>query len=178
MTDEELHNHLKEVNDRIYEQLSYAETKHAVLIGFTGAAVFALIGIIIDISEYDLLWLQIVLGVMSFSMLISLVFSLSSFIPNRSKMRPSNLYFYGDIEKLPNAENYISNINNDNDLNFQLAEQNITVSKIISKKHDKFKIALNLCVASIVLPYYIMLLIKSLLFLINNKKCKRKLTKK
>lgn len=25
MTDEELHNHLKEVNDRIYEQLSYVK---------------------------------------------------------------------------------------------------------------------------------------------------------
>ena len=53
--------YLKDVNDRIYEQLSYAEAKHAVLIGFIGAAIFALIGIIIDIgtNSLNLLWLQI-----------------------------------------------------------------------------------------------------------------------
>ena len=163
----ELHEHLKEVNDRIYEQLSYAETKHAVLLGFIGATIFAIVSIIIDLKDSNLLWLQILLGAMAFSMIIPLIISLSSFYPNRSKLRENkNLYFYGDISTFKNVEEYLDKINGALDLNKQLAEQNVTVSSIVSSKHDKFKIALQFCIASIFPPYYIVLIFMLLLKLI------------
>lgn len=155
----ELHEYLKEANDRIYEQLSYAETKHAVLLGFIGAAIFAIVSIIIDLKDSNLLWLQILLGTMAFSMIIPLIISLSSFYPNLKKLRDNNLYFYGDIGKFKSAEEYIGKFNESSDLDEQLAEQNITVSSIVFSKHKKFKIALQFCIASIFLPYYIGLII-------------------
>ena len=172
----EVHEHLKEANDRIYEQLSYAETKHAVLLGFVGAAIFAIAGIIIELRNSNLLWLQILLGATAFSLVFPLIISLISFFPNRSKLnqeRKANLYFYEDIRKFKNAEEYLNKINDSLDLDKQLAEQNITVSTIVSKKHNKFKIALQLCIASIFPPYYLVLIIMAINLLIDKiKSCK------
>lgn len=165
MSNEEitLHEYLKEANDRIYEQLSYAETKHAVLLGFIGATIFAIVGIIINLKDSNLLWLQILLGAMAFTMIIPLIISLISFYPNRSKLRENkNLYFYGDIGTFKNAEEYLDKINNSLDLEKQLAEQNITVSSIVSRKHNKFKIALQFCIASIFPPYYLVLMVMAI----------------
>lgn len=166
----ELHEYLKEANDRIYEQLSYAETKHAVLLGFVGAAIFAIVSIIIDLRDLNLLWLQILLGAMAFSMVIPLVISLSSFYPNLKKLRDNNLYFYGDIGKFKSAEEYLDKFNESSDLDEQLAEQNITVSSIVSSKHNKFKLALPFCIASIFPPFYTVLLIIVIIKLIKKLK--------
>ena len=172
----EVHEHLKEVNDRIYEQLSYAETKHAVLLGFIGVALFAIVSIIIELRDLDLIWLQILLSVMAGSLVFPLIISLASFFPNRSKLnqeRKANLYFYEDVQKFKDAEEYLDKINDSLDLDKQLAEQNITVSSIVSKKHNKFKIALHLCVASIFPPYYLVLIIMAINMLIDKiKSCK------
>lgn len=152
--------YLKDVNDRIYEQLSYAEAKHAVLIGFIGAAIFALIGIIIDIgtNSLNLLWLQIWIGVIVGLLILPLGVSLSSFSPNTKKKdtgKGNNLYFYGDISKYKSVELYLDEIINCSDIERHLASQNMQVSLIITKKHSKFILALNLCFASFFPLHYI-----------------------
>ena len=173
-TGKDKYEYLKYMNDRIYEQLTYAETKHAVLLGLVGIAVFALIGIIIDINDCNLVWLQIILGIKVCSNLIAMLVSLSSFYPNVKSLNKEkfNLFFYGDIAELKNGENYIEEIEktSDSDLQKRIAEQNIYVSKMITTKHNKFKIALNLIIASVILPYYIILLIIMMCKCLKNSK--------
>ena len=134
MDDNDLKEHLKTMNDRIYEQLSYAEAKNAVLIGFIGAAIFSIVGIIIELNSTNLLWLQIWLGVIAGSLLLPFILSLTSFYPNMHRLnehRECNLFFYGDIAKFKDSDAYVEDINNSNSLNEQLAEQNIMVSNIV-----------------------------------------------
>ncbi len=171
-SNEENYTYLKDANDRIYEQLTYAEAKHAVVIGLLGAAIFAIIGIIIDIFDSNLMWLQILLGIMAFSMLIAIIVSLSSFYPDRKKIKnaeKSNLFFYSDIAQISDGEKYIQQLGQA-DINKHLAEQNIKVAQIIEQKHRKFRIVLNLLLASILLPYYIALIVKLIVQIIRKKK--------
>ena len=162
MEKERRDNYLKDANDRIYEQLSYAEAKHAVLIGFVGAAIFSIIGIIIDLKDSNLLWLQIWLGIIASTLLAPLIVSFLSFYPNTKTLKANrkNLYFYGDIAKYKNAELYLKDIHKAEDLNTHIAEQNIMVSSIVIKKHNKFSFALKLCAASIFPPYYLVILVQ------------------
>ena len=151
----------KEMNEIIYNQLSYAETKHAVLIGLVGAAIFAIVGIIVDINNpcsQLIIGIQIGLGYVALSLTIALLISLFSFFPKlnkQSKTREINLYFYGDIAKYTDAQKYVNDVDESVDLSVQLAEQNIVVSQIIMAKHKKFKIALNITIASLIPPYYL-----------------------
>lgn len=154
--------YLQFMNEKIYSQLSYAEAKHAVLSGLVGAALFALIGVIIDIGDLGLCWLQIILGVMAASMVATLIVSLASFYPFNKTLNPNrkyNLFFYGDLAKICNGAEYIEKIDDIEDGVVQLAEQNILLSKIIMRKHNMFVIALNLLFASIFLPYYLGLIV-------------------
>lgn len=162
MEKEERDRCLKEANDRIYEQLSYAEAKHAVLIGFVGAAIFSIVGIIIDLRNDNLLWLQIWLGVIAATLLPPLIISFLAVYPNTKVLKNNkrNLYFYGDIAKYKNADSYLSDINKCGDLNTHIAEQNIMVSSIVIKKNKKFSIALKLCAASLFPPYYLVIFLK------------------
>lgn len=165
MGKEDLNNYLKEANDRIYEQLSYAEAKHAVLIGFVGAAIFSIVGIIIDLKDANLLWLQIWLGVIAATQLAPLIISFLSVYPNTKTLKDNrkNLYFYGDIAKYKNSGSYLSDINKCGDLNTHIAEQNIIVSSIVIKKNKRFSIALKLCAASIFPPYYLVILVQCII---------------
>lgn len=151
---------LSEMNEIIYSQLSYAETKNAVLIGLVGAAIFSIVGIIVDINNPCsklIIGIQIALGCIALQFTIALLISLFSFLPNLSKqsaVRRINKYFYGDIGTYKDAKQYVSDVKNSADLEEQLAEQNIIISKIIMAKHTKFKIALNITIASLIPPYY------------------------
>jgi len=165
----DIYTYLKDTNDRVYEQLSYAEAKHAVVIGLMGAALFAIISIIIDIKEFNVLWLQIILGVMSLSLFIAMIVSFSSFYPHRktlNKQRKRNLFFYGDLAKADNGEDYLYQLKIDDDIDKQLAEQNIVVSRIIERKHVLFQVVLKLSLASMILPYYLVLIIEQIILLV------------
>lgn len=166
MDKEELEEYLKDANDRIYEQLSYAEAKHAVLIGFLGAAIFSLIGIIIDLKEFNLMWLQVWIGVVAVLLLAPFVVSITALYPNRKtlKKKTRNLYFYGDISKFTDDNDYLTKVKDDADLSVNLANQNIQVSKIVTKKHDKFSLALNLCLASLFPIHYIGIIVLLILW--------------
>lgn len=172
-TDEYLDiNYLKDSNDRIYEQLSYAEAKHAVLIGFIGATIFALIGIVVDLgmNYCNLIWLQIWIGVTAGLLLFPLIVSFSSFYPNTKRIGiEKNLYFYGDISKYENVENYLADIKDCHNIEKHLAAQNMQVSSIIVKKHFKFTLALNLCLASFIPLHYIWTIIFTIMQMQKNK---------
>lgn len=152
---------LSEANDIIYSQLSYAEAKNAVLIGLVGAAIFSIVGIIVDINDPCsklIIGIQIALGCIALQFTVALLISLFSFLPNlgkQSAVRKNNQYFYGDIATYKDAKQYVSEVDDSGDLEEQLAEQNIIVSKIIMAKYAKFKIALNITIASLIPPYYL-----------------------
>lgn len=176
MSEEEIRNQLQLTNERIYEQLTYAETKNAVLVGLLGAAIFGITSVIIDLNETDLLWLKIILGISIGSMLIALCVSLSSFFPiqqTQNLKRDKNLFFYGDIAKFKSGDDYILEAKRAKDIELQLAEQNLLVSTIVCKKHRKFIVALQFTFASIFLPYYLYLLYNTLSKLFRKKR-KRK----
>ena len=153
--------HLASCNDRIYEQLTFAETKNAILSGLLGAAIFGFINLIIDLYTPDLLWLIIILGISTLSMIIALIISLSSFIPIVSALgTEKNLYFYGDVAKFNKGKEYIDALEKAENLDEQLAEQNIKVSQIICRKHKKFSIALDFTIAALLPFYYFYMIIK------------------
>ena len=153
--------YLNSCNDRIYEQLTFAETKNAILSGLLGAAIFGFINLLIDLYSPELLWLVIVLGVSTLSMIIALIISLSSFIPIVSALGGErNLYFYGDIAKFNKGKEYLETLEQADNLEVQLAEQNIKVSQIICRKHRKFSIALDFTIAALLPFYYFYMIIK------------------
>lgn len=161
LKENDVETYLKYTNDRIYEQLTYAETKHAVLIGFVGATIFAIVGVIFEIKGCNLTWLKICLGVIAGFLLVPLFISFSSFFPNTNGLKKDkrNIYFYGDIAKYNDTETYLSEIANCQDPEKHLAAQNIQVSAIIMKKHKKFKLSLYCCIASIIPVFYIYIFI-------------------
>lgn len=172
MSEEEIRNQLQLTNERIYEQLTYAETKNAVLAGLLGAVIFGITSVIIDLNE-DLLWLKIILGISIGSMLIALCVSLSSFFPiqqTQNLKRDKNLFFYGDIAKFKSGDDYILEAKRAKDIELQLAEQNILVSTIVCKKYRKFIVALQFTFSSIFLPYYLYLLYNTLSKLFRKKR--------
>ena len=162
MENKDKENYLKMCNDRIYEQLTYAETKNAILSALLGATIFGIIGIIMDLNVEVFLWLIIVLGVSMLSMVVALIISLSSFVPVVSTLNSKrNLYFYGDIANYKDGIEYLEAVDNSKSLEEQLADQNIKVSQIICRKHKKFSLALNFTIASILPIYYIYMIIKA-----------------
>ena len=155
--------YLNACNDRIYEQLTFAETKNAILSGLLGAAIFGLINLLIDLYTPEYLWLAIVLGVSALSMVIALIVSLSSFIPIISALGGErNLYFYGDISKFNKGKEYLEVLERADNLDVQLAEQNIKVSQIICRKHRKFSIALDFTIAALLPFYFFYMIIKAI----------------
>lgn len=133
---------------------------------YLGAAVFSLIGIIISLKDINLIWLQIWLGVIAALLLIPFIVSITALYPNRKTLKneEGNLYFYGDISKFARADTYISKVENDANLTVHLANQNIQVSKIVTKKHDKFSLVLHLCLASLFPIHYIGIIVLLILW--------------
>ena len=154
---------LIDCNNRIYEQLTFAETKNAILSGLLGAAIIGFIILFIDLYSQDFLCFTVILAISIFSMIIALIISLSSFIPIVSTLKEKkNLYFYGDIAKFDNGKDYISALEKAENLEEQLAEQNIKVSQIICRKHKRFSIALDFTIAALIPFYYIYMIIKAI----------------
>ncbi|MFA7436232.1 MAG: Pycsar system effector family protein [Bacilli bacterium] len=153
---------LKKINDRLYEQLVYAETKHAILIGFSSAAIFGLTNLILKKSIMNMTWLIILLGSMILFLFFSILCSLISFYPIRgTKDNKFNIYFYGNIEKIENSNAFIDIIKKC-DNSCSLADQNIVISKIITRKHNIFQLSLILCICGLFLPFVLVVILKLL----------------
>ena len=91
--------YLEMTNNRIYEQLSYAEAKNGVLVGLLSAIILALLGLAFDESSEKVV--DIILYIYSGILGLSLVISLISFFPNTDPLgKKANLYFWGNIASL------------------------------------------------------------------------------
>jgi hypothetical protein len=143
------------MNERIYEQLIYAETKNSLFAGILGAAIWALFSISINC-----LLLEIYIYIIAFSFCISLMIIVFSFYPiTRTLHEKKNLFFGGDISKIENGQIYLNDISDVNDhLLEQLAEQNIMVSKIVLRKHKYFSLSMKIFVFGILPFLYIFLI--------------------
>ncbi len=133
-----------EANNIIYGQLTYAETKNGVLIGFLGAAIIALLTLAFD--EMTGKTIDIILYAYSAILGVALFCSLCSFFPNTNTLNNKrNLYFWGDIANFQNADDYEKVFfQEEKDLEKHLANQNIQVSRIIKRKNKLFAIALQI----------------------------------
>lgn len=150
--------YLEATNNRIYEQLSYAEAKNGVLVGLLSAIILALLGLAFDDSTGKLA--DIILYIYSGVLGVSLVISLISFFPNTDPLgKKENLYFWGNIANFGDDKEYLEAFETKKDeLDNQLARQNIQISRIIRRKHMLFSIALEIIAGSFLIPplfYYL-----------------------
>lgn len=146
-------NYYKEANDRIYEQLTFAEAKNGVLIGLYTAIIFGLINLFFECLPC---WAEIVLGISLGLMAIGLIISILSFIPNiKTLNNEKNLYFWGDISKIHNFKEYENCLNKKEGLFEDLASQNIHVAKIVAKKNKLFSISINFLFIAVFPPHII-----------------------
>ena len=149
MEKEDKLSYYKEVNERIYEQLTFAEAKNGVLTGLFTATIFGIASYIFtDIPS----WLTIVLGISLSFMFIGLILCIISFIPDaRTLKNKRNLYFWGDISKFSSSEEYDEALeDNSLDLSNEIAAQNIQVSRIVKRKNMLFNISINFFITSII----------------------------
>ena len=155
--------YLEATNNRIYEQLSYAEAKNGVLVGLLGAVILALLGLAFDEKTGKIA--DIILYIFSGMLGLSLSISLMSFFPNTDPLgKKPNLYFWGNIAAFSNEEEYLKSFEDKKDeLEDQLARQNIQVARIIRRKHMLFSLSLKIIAIAIFPPLIIYFLIKGIL---------------
>lgn len=155
--------YLEVTNNRIYEQLSYAEAKNGVLVGLLSAIILALLGLAFDESTGK--GADIILYIYSGVLGVSLVISLISFFPNTNPLgKKANLYFWGNIANFGDDKEYLEAYETKKDeLDNHLARQNIQVSRIIRRKHMLFSVALKISAIAIFPPLIIYFLVKGIL---------------
>lgn len=164
--------YLKNINDRIYEQLAYAETKNGIMIGLLTAILGVIAGVFIAGIQLCC-WLEIYFWLIFATFTIALIVCIFSFFPVLRTLKNTpkpNLFFYGDLAKLNSVEEYEYQITNCADIATHIEVQNIQVSKIIIRKHKCFKISLHFIMAGVLLPIYLIYLI---VMLVKTKKTKK-----
>ena len=168
--------YLKKMNDRIYEQLAYAETKNGIMIGLLTAIIGVIAGVFIAGIQLCC-WLEIYFWLILATFTIALIVCIFSFFPVLQTLQNTpkpNLFFYGDLAKLNSVEEYVHQITNCADIATHIEAQNIQVSKIIIRKHKCFKISLHFIMAGVLLPIYLIYLI---VMVVKTKK-RKKITKR
>ncbi len=165
---EQKNENLKNMLDRVYEQLSYAETKNGVLLGVFGAIAAILAGFIVaDIP----CWLMIFLGITAIVFLAGMLICIWSFFPNTKVLDGSprpNFYSWIDMANFKNTKDFLDNIEDTENFDEHILAQCIQVSRIIRRKHHFFVNALYILVAGIFPPFWIFFAVKTI------KKCVRK----
>ena len=147
MDNEKKYSYYKEANDRIYEQLTFAEAKNGILIGLYTAIIFGLINLFFECLPC---WSKIILSISLVLMAVGLFICLLSFVPNvKTHKNERNLFFWGDIAKLRDFNEYDDLIDKEEILLENLAKQNIHVAKIVAKKNKIFSISINYLFAGI-----------------------------
>jgi hypothetical protein len=155
MNKEQKGEQLKNMLDRVYEQLSYAETKNGVLLGVFGAIIAILAGFVVaDIP----CWLKIYLGIIAGIFLCGMLLCIWSFFPNTSTIEDSprpNFYFWGDMASFKSPQDFLNKIENCENIDEHILAQCVQVSRIIRRKHRFFVNALHILVAGILPPFWI-----------------------
>lgn len=152
--------YLEVTNNRIYEQLSYAEAKNGVLVGLLSAMILTLLGLAFDESTEKVA--DIILYIYSGILGVSLLISLMSFFPNTDSLgKKENLYFWGNVANFSDDKEYLEFFELKKDeLDNQLARQNIQVARIIRRKHVLFSASLKIIAIAIFPPLIIYFLVK------------------
>ena len=161
--------YLKETNNKVYEQLAYAETKNGVLAGILGAVLFAIVGIIS--IENLLYWARICFAVIGGTLFIAFIIILLSFLPNTKVLKGSptqNLYFWGSIAEFDDIGEYEEAIEKYENVNEHLEAQNIQVAKIIKRKYKFFNIAIRIAFAAL-MPLYWFCIVWTILTILRRK---------
>lgn len=155
--------YLESSNNRIYEQLSYAEAKNGILVGLLGAVILALLGL--AFGESTTKKIDVVLYIYSGIFGISLLISLWSFFPNTDPLdEKENLYFWGNIANFNSGAEYLNAVDAKTEqLANHLASQNVQVSRIIRRKHRLFSIALRIVVIAFIPPMIFYYFIKGII---------------
>ena len=161
---------VKNANDRIYEQLTFAEAKNGVLLGLLTAVILGIANFI----DYDKnpLWLFIYFVIAIISMGLGVLLCALSFVPNKKTLDKSpspNLYFWGDIANFKNVDEYnkaLSNVEDDFD---HLEAQNIQVPRIIARKYCFFNYALHMFIAGVFPIHWIGIVVLGIRFLLRKK---------
>lgn len=164
--------YLRTINDRIYEQLAYAETKNGIMIGLLTAILGVIAGVLIAGIQLCC-WLKIYFWLILSTFTIALIVCIFSFFPvlrTLNNIPKPNLFFYGDLAELNSVEEYEHQIAGCTDIAPHIEAQNIQVSKIIIRKHKCFKISLHFVMAGILLPIYLIYLIVRI---VKTKKAKK-----
>lgn len=134
---------IKLMNDRIYEQLNYAEAKNGILTGLLGGGVAAMLSSLPEIS-CELRWLKIYLLIVGGLFILAMCISLISFLPNTKKLdnKRVNYMFWGDVAAQTDVAKYLNDVTK-NPIQ-DLAEQNMHVARIVTRKQLFFKVALKI----------------------------------
>jgi hypothetical protein len=150
---------LKYILAQVIDWLKFAEAKNAALVGFTGAAILALIGAVKDIGNAAISYF--IVHVTIPGLLIALFISLNSFRGILSKFfkhrapapgKDDHVFFYGDIHKYTDTQ-YLRKLYTLHDetapekfnrLEIELACQTIINSKVASRKFRLFNLGLNI----------------------------------
>lgn len=146
------------MNDRIFEQLSFADNKlNFILVSATmllSGAIAGVISLIVGIN-WDLSWWKwVILAYLCWMIILfaaSVIFCLEGIKPNLNKLDATgkrNIYFYGDIGKFDGAESYLKAIEK-NSLEDDLALENIEVSRIVCNKHVNEQYGASLLISGI-----------------------------
>lgn len=169
---------LKEENELLFSQLSYADNKiNFILVGAV-LAVISSIGWIVEIIIGGFqcwpAWKWYLFGYLIWVLLggiVSSIFCLSGIKPNTDKAEGNgrtNIYFFGDIAKEAKGEDLICDINS-RKTELDLANENISLSKIVTGKYKICKCGSSSFISAIFPPYVLWIFISFIC-----QKCKSK----
>jgi len=149
---------IKQMNDRIYEQLTFDEAKNGILTGLLGGGVAAILSSLSEIP-CELQWLKIYLLIVGGLFILAMCISLISLLPNTKKLNSKrvNNAFWGDVADLTDVAKYLDDVTK-NPLQ-DLAEQNMHVARIVTRKQLFFKVALEISLFALCSIVFIVYLI-------------------
>lgn len=161
---------LKEANDIIYEQLTFADNKSNFIFAASIALLAGVFAAFCSTLEYVNSWESIslkisfwtYLGYLIIFLSLSILFSSQAMFPRLTKNKSDpegekNLLFFGDVAKIQSLKEYDDLLNKSTHKK-NLQNQNISVSKIIVRKHEKLSISFRFFMLAII-PLYIFVII-------------------
>jgi len=138
--------YLRYMSGRIYDQVSFSEAKHGLLVAADTALIASAIGVAssIEITEKSPNWelplIWFVAGWITLLAFISLIISIKAIIPsmkNNGETKP-NLYFHKDVAEMDTSKTYDACIDENNEIE-DIENENIAVAKIIKAKNASCK---------------------------------------
>lgn len=168
---------LEMLNQNCYDMISHCETKISILtainVGIIGVifGVYGSNGFFLDSRSNPWFWIFIhYFGFILLMCLVSLFVCAGALISKFSKFKKAapNPFYYENVAHIEDAAKYLELLNNESENFNSLAEENISLSKVVSRKYKWFNAALRILIHSFTL--YISLIIVVIVNCIKNKK--------